>query len=162
LSVLPWPSPTRLTGVCPPCSSAAGHRRLFTQDGGHRRGRTDPVMEPPKVSRLVLYTDLGERPDPAMEAPDRPSKEGNKHRSHRLTLGTGEGKRGGARREATFSCVCSRRSCCVLGAPLGPTVPPHSCAEGSTRPALPHRHAWGPHPRRCAGGRPRLAAAPPF
>ena len=78
-------------------------------------------MEAPKASRLVLYTDLGERPDPAMEAPDRPSKVGNKHRSHRSTLGTGEGKRGGARREATFTCVCSRRSRCVLGAPLGPT-----------------------------------------
>ena len=45
-------------------------------------------MEAPKASHLVLYTDLGERPDPAMEAPNRPSKEGNKHRSHRSTLGT--------------------------------------------------------------------------
>jgi len=43
-----------------------------------------------------------EAPDPAMEAPDRPSKEGNKHRS---TLAIGEGKRG-AGWEATFTYVC--------------------------------------------------------
>ena len=27
--------------------------------------------------------------------------------------------------------------------PWGPPAPPHSCAEGSTRPALPHHRAWG-------------------
>ena len=129
-------------------------------------------MEPPKVSRLVLYTDLGERPDPAMEAPDRPSKEGNKHRSHRSTMGTGEGKRGGARREATFTCVCSRQSRCVLGALLGPTrATAQLCRwEHSARSATPPclgavpevLHWWAASPGRRAsvlGGR-RAAASP--
>ena len=113
-------------------------------------------MEAPKASRLVLYTDLGERPDPAMEAPDRPSKAGNKHKS---MLGTGDGKRGGARREATFTCVCSRRSRCVLGAPLGPTRATAQLCRGehSARSAAPpclggHRAAASLG--RCAGGLP--------
>ena len=74
-------------------------------------------MEAPKASRLVLHTDLGERPDPAMEAPDQPSKEGNKHRS---TLGTGEGEEEQGERPPSPASAHAR-SRCVLGAPLGPT-----------------------------------------
>ena len=107
-----------------------------------------------------------------MEAPDRPSKEGNKHKSHRSTLGTGEGKRGGARREATFTCVCSRRSRCVLGAPLGPTgaIAQLCRGEQSARstappclgaaPAAPHWWAASPGRRASVLGGRRAAASP--
>ena len=115
-------------------------------------------MEAPKASHLVLYTDLGERLDPAMEAPDRPSKEGNNHRPHRSTLGTGEGKRGGARREATFTCVCSRRSRCVLGAPLGATgaIAQLCRGEHSSHSAAPPCLGAAPMPSRW------WAASPPW
>jgi hypothetical protein len=97
----------------------------------------DLAIGPHKASRLVLYIDLvGERLDPAMEAPDQPSKEGNKHRS---TLGTDEGKRGGAGREATFTCVCSRRSPACWGRPWGPPAPPHGSAASRASIAAPPR-----------------------
>ena len=129
-------------------------------------------MEAPKASRLVLYTDLGERPDPAMEAPDRPSKEGK----HRSTLAIGEGKRG-AGWEATFTCVCSRRSPHVLGTPLGATraaAPPRwgKASLGRRAAALASHprpeprelesRARSPAPAAAAAlGQPRLGAAPP-
>jgi len=147
-----WPSASKMARA----AGAVEHRQVGFRGSGARRRRS--VAASPGAARdsgLAVLGALagndGIRPwrpwiDPAKKATttDRTDRRWAPARERE--------EEQGERPPSPASAHAGAAACWVR--PWGPPEPPHSCAEGSSRPALPHRRAWG-----ATGPRPRLAAA---